>query len=464
MVMSRRSGTTMGKMPLKKPAKPDEEKQSLVAELQIHRTELQAQNRELSETRRQVEQSRDRYEDLFDFSPIAYLILDASGVIRDLNLTGAALLGLARRAAIGTPFIALVQGEFQSAFWDHMERCRRGALNLSTDLELKVRGGARLPVALVTAPNARPDAPIEFRTAVIDLRERRLIAEQQRELTREHTRYEEADRANRTRDELLALLAHELRAPLSAIDTWTHLLSTGRLAEDEKRRAIEVIEHNVRVQASLISEMLEVSRIIRGTLQIEMVPVDLVSLIQGAVESLAAHAGSRDVRIETRLDPAATTGLGDATRIQQVVSNLLSTAIKRTPDGGRIDVRLERSVRRRGPNAMAADGASGEPCARFTIIDGGPGITPEELPFAFERLWEHRSPAERSGGLGLGLAIIKRLVEMHDGTITVESRGDRGRPHGAAFIVELPLDPERADAPHRKRNATTAPETPAETP
>lgn len=431
--------------------KPRETRDELLAEVQVQRSELDVQHAALIEASSKVEESRDRFVDLFDLAPVAYLIFDEKGVIRDLNLTAAALLGLRRNLAVGMPFVTLVERSHQPKFWDHVDRCRRGALQLSTDLDLSIRGGTRLPVCLITAPSLRPEAPPEFRTAVVDLRERQQLTQQQAELLRETARREEAERSNRIKDELLAVLAHDLRAPLSAIDTWAHLLSTGRLSEDEKHRAVEVIERNVKAQADLISEMLEVSRILRGVVELEMEPVDFVVLVQSAVDQVRAKSEEKKISIETSLDPIASRVSGDPARLQQIVSGLIGNSLKFTPEGGTIEVRLERGIWEPTPSTDGNSPGQDE-CVRLTVRDSGDGITAEELPFVFDRFWQTRAAGERrASGVGVGLAILKRLVELHDGRVQVASPG---AGLGATFIVELPLGHAHVARRPRKRGTS----------
>jgi signal transduction histidine kinase len=233
----------------------------------------------------------------------------------------------------------------------------------------------------------------------------------------------DAEAASRAKDEFLAMLSHELRTPLHAMLGWARLLRTGTLDEATKERALETLERNTRLQAQLIEDLLDVSRIITGTLRIDVHPVAPASAIAAALEAVRPAADAKAVRLEAHADPAAGPVSGDADRLQQVVWNLLSNAIKFTPRGGRVEVRLE-----------AVDGQ-----VRLQVADTGRGISAEFLPHLFERFRQAEGPAARSiGGLGLGLAIVRHLVEMHGGTVRADSAGE-GR--GATFTVELPMLP-----------------------
>lgn len=407
--------------------------EALRAELDVQKAQLEAQNLELIAAHETIQESRDRYADLFDFSPVPYLVLDGNGVIEDINLTAAGMLGLRRSQARRLPFLRLIAAGDHARFWDHMERCRSGMVHLSTDVELRPRGGQCLHVALVTAPHTGVDRK-EFRTALIDLRERIQLAEQHATLAREQARREQAEQSDRSKDELLAMLAHDLRGPLSAIDTWAHLLSTGRLGEDEKRRAIDIIERNVRAQADLISEMLEVSRIIRGDVPLERVPIHLGAVVRAVIQAAAPVATSRRVRLEMRLDPAGAMICGDPVRIRQIVSGLITNAMHATPAGGRVQVSLDRSLWEK-PAASSVGGAVQE-CARLTIRDDRHDASDELVAQLLESLWQPRSN-RTSGERDFGMGTVRRLIEINGGVLRAATAGPA---HGLTFTVELPLD------------------------
>jgi PAS domain S-box-containing protein len=237
--------------------------------------------------------------------------------------------------------------------------------------------------------------------------------------------YGEAQAANRLRDEFLATVSHELRTPLNAILGWAQLLREGKLDADGSSNAFEVIERNAKIQASLIEDILDVSRIITGKLRLDADAVELVPLTQAAIDVVRPAAQAREIQLAVSLDPRAGSTRGDVNRLQQVLWNLLSNAIKFTPEGGRVMIRLERVDNN----------------ARIVVSDTGIGIKPEFLPHVFDRFRQADSAFTRKhGGLGLGLAIVRHLVEMHGGTVQAESEGE-GR--GATFIVSLPLGQPR---------------------
>jgi hypothetical protein len=231
----------------------------------------------------------------------------------------------------------------------------------------------------------------------------------------------EADAANRGKDQFLAVLSHELRTPLNAIVGWARLLRSGQLDERERLHAIEVIERNAGRQGALIADLLDISRIAAGKMEIERVPVDLVLVVREAVDGMAAELVAKRIQLAMELDEAAGEVLGEPRRLEQVVSNLVLNAVKFTPVGGRVELRLVRH----------------ETSARLTVTDTGEGIDREMLARIFDPFEQADSTSTRRyQGLGLGLAIVRQLVELHGGTIRAESAG---RGAGATFTIDLPI-------------------------
>jgi PAS domain S-box-containing protein len=240
-------------------------------------------------------------------------------------------------------------------------------------------------------------------------------------LERERQARLEAEQANRAKDEFLAVLSHELRTPLTSILGWSRLLLGDQLKEADRERALNTIQRNAHLQSQLIDDILDVSRIITGKLRLEVRPVELSFVIEAAIESVLPAAEAKQIRLQRVLDSGTSFVSGDPNRLQQVVWNLLTNAIKFTPRNGRVQVRLERV----------------DSHVELIVTDTGPGIKPEALPFIFDRFRQADSTTtRRHGGLGLGLAIVRHLVEMHGGTVEVESDGNGS---GATFTVKLPL-------------------------
>ncbi|MGH7308524.1 MAG: ATP-binding protein [Candidatus Rokuibacteriota bacterium] len=240
-------------------------------------------------------------------------------------------------------------------------------------------------------------------------------------LAREREARREAETANRAKDDFLAVLSHELRSPLNAIIGWLSILRRTPADAPTTERALEVIDRNARVQVQLIDDLLDVSRIISGRLKIERAPVDFVVLTTRAVDGFSAEAASRNLKVRTTAKAALLPVLGDRVRLHQVVSNLVANSLKFTPPGGRIEVRVEQANDK----------------ARLIVEDTGEGIGAEELPHVFERFTQADSSTVRHhGGLGLGLTLVRYLVEAHQGRVTAESAG---KGQGARFTVDLPL-------------------------
>ncbi|MBD0346422.1 MAG: response regulator, partial [Coleofasciculus sp. Co-bin14] len=256
----------------------------------------------------------------------------------------------------------------------------------------------------------------------VDITERKR-AEEEREqlLSREQIARAEAETANRLKDEFLATLSHELRTPLNSMLGWTRLLQTRKFDQATTTRALETMERNTKALSQLIEDLLDVSRIITGKLRLTMRAVELVAVIDAAIEAVRSAAEAKEIQIKTVYEPSVSLVSGDSTRLQQIFWNLVSNAIKFTPKRGQIEVRLERE----GSNAQ------------ITVSDNGQGIAADFLPHMFERFRQADGTITRSqGGLGIGLSIVRHLVELHGGSIRAESPGVG---QGATFIVTLPL-------------------------
>ncbi|WP_375500425.1 response regulator [uncultured Nostoc sp.] len=262
-----------------------------------------------------------------------------------------------------------------------------------------------------------------------DITERKQAEEVRAQVIREQTARAEAEAANRMKDEFLAVLSHELRTPLTSMLGWSKILRSKKLDEKATSRALEAIERNAISQMQLIEDILDVSRIIRGQLRLNVSAVNLLAVTEAALEAVRPLAEPKEIKLNTVLDTSVGSVYGDLTRLQQVVWNLLTNAIKFTPKGGRVDVNL--SV------VCGEEQQTTHKYAQIQVIDTGIGISSEFLPKVFERFRQADSTTTRShNGLGLGLAIVRHLVELHKGTIFAESPGTG---EGATFTVRLPL-------------------------
>jgi PAS domain S-box-containing protein len=239
----------------------------------------------------------------------------------------------------------------------------------------------------------------------------------------------QAEEANRLKDQFLATVSHELRTPLNAILGWARMLTSGRIDEPTSKHALEVIERNARIQAQLIDDLLDVSRIISGKLRLNISPIEPLNIARLALDAVRPAAEAKEIELHTNFDPETGAIPGDPDRIQQIFWNLLSNAIKFTPNGGKVTVDVKRE----------------ESHIEFSVADNGQGISAEFLPFVFERFRQADSTAARMhGGLGLGLAIVRHLAELHGGVVHADSDGIGA---GASFRVRLPVQIPRAATP-----------------
>jgi PAS domain S-box-containing protein len=279
-----------------------------------------------------------------------------------------------------------------------------------------------------------------------DITERKQVEEEREQLlAREKAARTAAEIANRTKDEFLSILSHEIRTPLNAILGWTQMLrSRWNINPETTVRALEIIERNARGQTHLIEDLLDISRIITGKLRLHVGAVELIPVIEAALDTVRPAINAKNIRLETILDPSTEPIAGDPDRLQQVVWNLLSNAIKFTPKGGSVEVRLERS------NSHV----------EIVVSDTGQGISANFLPYVFDRFQQENSTTTRvHGGLGLGLSIVRHLVELHGGSVQAYSPGEG---LGATFIVNLPLPVVRDATPIEQVHSTADQEAPSD--
>jgi signal transduction histidine kinase len=324
------------------------------------------------------------------------LLAGGTGVALLVGLTTAVILGKRVSAPIST--LAGAAGA--------MARGESVDLNVAA-----VREVEELRAALVTAAQAVRDGAAEH--------EQRVVAE---------IRRAEAQSANQAKDDFLAVLSHELRTPINAVYGWARMLQTGDIADGVRARALEAIIRNAHAQVQLIDDLLDVSRIVSGKMRLDARPVDLKSVVEGALDAVRPAADAKGTPLHATLDARAAT-VGDPDRLQQVVWNLLTNAIKFTPRGGHVQVLLYRATSH----------------VEIVVSDTGQGIAAEMLPAVFNRFWQaDTGTTRRHKGLGLGLALVRHLVEAHGGTVTAQSAGE-GK--GATFIVMLPGAVERTEIP-----------------
>ncbi len=378
------------------------------------------------------------YFEFFNLAPVAYLRLDRFGSVEEINEAGARMLGSRPDAVIGHPLVAFVSRDSRYDFLEHMRQCRARDVVVETDLSLSTHYGVTTPVRVYSKRSQRPKRDT-FWTMLIDLTERRRLEAAREQAENQRVRAEQEERLGRMTTEathrFLNVLSHELRTPLTPA-----LFAASRLAEkdmpDAVRRLGAIIQRNIQIEASLIDDLLDVSRIERGRLAMVLQPTDLHEVVLAAIDQCHPLLGSKRVTIQVSLRAQHHVVSGDSGRLRQVCANLLTNAIKFT-DFGEIEISTE--------NDEAG-------ALRMTVRDTGIGLEEENVEVLFRSFEQHRGPSSR-GGLGLGLTICKGVVEAHNGRIWASSSGPGC---GSTFEVELetvdgdplePLAPEPPAAP-----------------
>ncbi len=375
----------------------------------------------------------------------AVIATDINGRVNFINPTAAALTGWNEADATGRSFdevFRVVNEDTGKPIESPFEIVKRegNVVGLANHTVLITRDSSRLPIEDSGAPIRDSDGNMIGVIVVFhDTSERRRIEQEREALLRsEQEARKEAEAADRLKDEFLATVSHELRTPLSAILGWSAMLNLGDIDDETRTNALKVIERNARSQASIVDDILDVSRIITGKLNIEQRTVDLAPLIHTAVDTLHPAATAKEIKITVALDSQRGLVTGDPARLQQIVWNLASNAIKFTPAGGRVAIHLKRV----------------DSHLEFSVSDTGIGINKPFLPHVFERFRQADSSTTRAhGGLGLGLAIVRHLVELQGGTVLAESEGT-GK--GSVFTVRLPVA-AAVDLPAAEPRAAAAP-------
>jgi PAS domain S-box-containing protein len=404
-----------------KPVRDADLRSAIVMALYKHRMETQLRQREqlLETTLRSIGD--------------AVAITDVTERVTLLNSVAERLTGWSGDDAKGRPaheVLRLVSEATRQPVDSPITRALRSGhiVKLPSRTLLVGRNGRTIPLDDSAAPIRDEQGGIAGCVMVFrDVTEQRKAEEGYRAAERE------AKEANRIKDDFLATLSHELRTPLTAILGWSSMLAGGRIELEASAKAIQIIARNARHLAQLVDDVLDVSRIVSGSLRMAMAPLDLASVVEAALETIRPAAEAKSVELRVNLEGSDIVVAGDPARLQQVMWNLCSNAVKFTPSGGQVHVTLER----RGSEAG------------IVVADTGRGIRPEFLPFVFDRFRQADSATTRNfGGLGLGLAIVRYLVELHGGSVHAESGGEN---LGATFTVTLPV---RVRAPHDRRAPT----------
>lgn len=403
------------------PQLPPEDPRRLVHELEVHQLELEMQNEELHAARLEIEEGLQRYTELFDFAPMGYVVLDADGTIREANLEIARMLGVTRKDLLGRRFALFVDPRQRAALAEFLAgvlaRGDAGQASAILEADLPRESDEALQVRLVASARAGPTPGTLV--AVHDITARRRA---------EAALREEGGR----KDDFLAALSHELRNPLAPIRSSLSLVERVEPGGEEARKAMAILRRQVDHLVHIVDDLLDVTRIARNKVHLQREPLELGSLVRRTVDDHLPEFETRGVALEGHVAPEPLWAEADGTRLVQVIGNLLANALKFTPGGGRVDVGL----RREGDHAV------------MSVRDNGVGIPPEMRARLFEPFIQAPQTLDRSrGGLGLGLAMVKGLVELHGGTVDVTSGGPG---LGCEFTIRLPLaaapQPEAAPA------------------
>lgn len=370
-----------------------------------------------------LRESEARFRRLFESNLIGVAFWNVDGFVIDANDAFLQLAGYTRDelATLGR----INWQELTPLEYQHLDD--RALLEVQTTGVSKIyekefihRNGKRVPIVLgIALLNDSQDNGVAF---VLDITDRKLAQKEcDRLLDCERTARQQAEIANTIKDEFLAVLSHELRTPLNSVLGWSKMLRTRKFDEHTTNRALETIERNAKLQTQLIEDLLDVSRILQGKLNLNICPVSLVMVVEAALETVRLAAEANSIQLKTIFDPSLGQVMGDPNRLQQVLWNLLSNAVKFTPPGGRVEIRLMEVGNQ----------------IQIQVSDTGKGINPDFLPYVFDYFRQADGTTTRTfGGLGLGLAIVRKVVEMHGGKVQAESLGEG---LGATFSVELPL-------------------------
>jgi PAS domain S-box-containing protein len=371
----------------------------------------------------QIEKTLRHFAAIVETTDDAVVSKDLNGIITSWNRAAERLFGYQADEVVGKPVSILIPPERPDEEPAILARLRRGErIDHYETVRIK-KDGRRFHVSLTVSPIINADGKIIGASKIA-----RDISDQKRAqeeitalLASERAARQEAEIANRSKDEFLAVLSHEMRTPLTAMLGWLTILKGHRLDEETTKHAIETVERNAKAQAQLIEDLVDISRIVGGKLKLDVRPIDIMPVIDAAVDVVQPAADAKQIHVEVRAASPLPPISADPARLQQVIWNLLSNAVKFTPKGGAIEVDV-RAV---------------ESSAEIVVRDNGIGISQDFLPLVFERFRQAESVATRSHrGMGLGLAIVRHLIELHGGTVTAESEGEN---KGSVFTIRLPL-------------------------
>jgi PAS domain S-box-containing protein len=363
------------------------------------------------------------------------------GIVTSWNVAAARLFGFTAEEMIGQPILRIIPPELYPEEDRILAEISSGRRIERYETVRLHKDGSRVHISLTVSPilNSAGKVVGAAKVAHDITKLHALIADRERLLESERSARGQAERMSRLKDEFLATLSHELRTPLNAIQGWSELLRQAGTKPQDVDRGLEAISRNVRIQAQIVNDLLDMSRVVSGQVMLEVHPTSLQDVLAHAIDAVRPSADNRSIRIQTLIDAKIGPVRGDPTRLQQVFWNLLSNAVKFTPKGGRIKVILERV----------------DSHVEVTVEDTGIGIESDFLPFVFDRFRQADSGiSRRHGGLGIGLSIVKSLVELHGGSVRAKSPG---KDQGSTFSVALPLFHVRPEEDRRSTVSSTDP-------
>ncbi|UKO99808.1 response regulator [Nostoc sp. UHCC 0870] len=413
---------------------------------------VQRQADQLAAINAELRQSKERFCSLSTCSPVGIFEIDTEGLCKYTNPRYQAICELSAVESLQITWLESVYPEHRERAIASWSRYIQQGGNYSEEFQFQTTDGSVRWVQVRSSPMLSNQGELLGYVGTLeDITTRKQAEEIRAQVIREQTARQEAEATNRMKDEFLAVLSHELRTPLTAMLGWSKILRVKKLDEKATARALEAIERNANTQVQLIEDILDISRIIRGQLRLNFCAVNPITVIEAALEVVRPLADTKGIKLYTALDATLGSVCGDPARLQQIVWNLLTNAIKFTPQGGQVEVHLE-GIESKSPiqgelltgkenqqssNSLALSIRKSAVCAQIKVIDTGIGIDQDFLPNVFERFRQADSTTTRShSGLGLGLAIVRNLVELHGGTIAADSPGEG---QGATFTVQLPL-------------------------
>ncbi|NJN59914.1 MAG: response regulator, partial [Leptolyngbyaceae cyanobacterium SL_5_9] len=415
-------------------------KVSVFIELFKKTEEVKRQSRQLAAINAELRESEERFRLLSACSPVGIFLTDINGSCTYTNPRLQAICDFTPSDGLGDGWLQSIHPEDRQQVINDWFTHTREVREYSDEFRFQTRSGEIRWTHVRSSPMFSSTGELMGHVGTVeDITGRKHAEAAHVQIIHEQAARQQAEAANRMKDEFLAVLSHELRTPLNSMMGWARLLRTKKFDEETTARALETIERNARSQAQLIEDILDVSLIVRGKLRLNLCPINFVSVVEQAIDSVRPLAEAKTIHLETNLADSAISVCGDPNRLQQVVWNLLTNAIKFTPEQGRIGVELIRH----------------EAQTQLRVTDSGIGIKPDFLPHVFERFRQADGTTTRPhNGLGLGLAIVRHLVELHNGIVQAESEGEG---QGASFTVQIPLLPSAEGQQDELPNSTANP-------